>query len=216
MSSASASITANDILQQGETKYRVNKKSKCGKFLQQFKLIKFIDCGFEGCVYQACLTKQGERQGNRQSERQSDHDEKTDTDDCDYVIKIIPSKQGLQSQEAKLSKLMGIIGIGPRVIAIESCEAQYKQGDVWKPINLLMIMMEKLQMSLEQYINLYPKEYELDKENIDRQIHALQDKLLNAGWEHKDLHFDNILVNINDKNAIWKLRFIDFSMMKKL
>lgn len=193
----SRTINQKDILLSGDTKYRVGKNSRCSDILKKYKLTKFIDCGWEGCVYQACT------------------DEK-DTKQC-YVVKIIPNlKQGINNPDIKMSLLMGNKDIGPKVIEVFECDAEIMLNKGWTKTKIVLIIMEELEMSIKKYQEKYPVEYDDTKNIIISKINELEQKMAELGWKHPDLHEDNILVNIDNNNNVVKIRFIDFSRLQKV
>lgn len=183
-----------DILLSGETKYRVGKNSRCSEILKKYKLTKFIDCGWEGCVYQAC----------------------TQDKKC-YVVKIIPNlKQGINNPDIKMSILMGNKDIGPKVIEVFECDAEILLNKGWTKTKIVLIIMEELEMSIKIYKEKYPNEYNNTKNTIISKITELEQNMTELGWKHPDLHEDNILINIDSNNNVVKLRFIDFSRLQKI
>jgi len=120
--------------------------------------------------------------------------------------------------EAKIAKKAGEIGIGPKIAGTFICDETFsitttnesgKTNDRVK-ISMGVIVMKKLDMTLEKYYESFPKKF---NENLDRIYNLVEEKankLGDMGYSLTDMHLGNIMINIDRYKDIDNLYFIDF------
>ena len=136
-----------------------------------------------------------------------------DTSTWSDCIMVEEEKKGEFTQEAKVAKIAGEVGAGPKVLTWFICNdtLQITKKDT-HPIKLGIIVMEKIGISLEKYISTYPNMLE---ENLDKIYKLVEDKAnkleKKSGYILNDVHDGNILVTIDDDNNVNDLFFIDYA-----
>jgi serine/threonine protein kinase len=193
-----------------ETNYDI--PEKCIKQYENLNINKKLGEGSHGVVYNACVKK-----------------------DCKYVLKVIPLnviipskycdlkvKEGLLKcrevsdkefdDEVKYSIIVSKANIGPKVYKSWKCDNVKSQVHLelfkMKEIKMGFILMEKLEMTLINYLS----NYEIDEKIIDKikvMYIKLIDKMVKLNIYNEDLHFENVMINLKN-NILTKMRFIDW------
>ena len=181
-------------------KYRV--KAECvDKYVKDYCFLKYLACGDYGCVFQVCEGKE-EKEGKN----------------CKYVIKIthVTRKEEIKNaeQEISMTKIASDINIGPKFIATWSCKGEYLLWDKWVDATLFFIVMDKMDITLKEYIYSAPVDFLRNVDKIKAQVKTRIESLHAAGITHNDLHLRNIMLNFEDIGAkdltITDVKFIDF------
>ena len=83
-----------------------------------------------------------------------------------------------------------------------------------KEIKMGFILMERMEYTLTKYIQLMKSDFIKNKKLIKNMYKELIEKMLTNKFVNTDLHFSNIMINLNSNNIPIKLRFIDWGYTK--
>jgi len=133
-----------------------------------------------------------------------------DADGCIYVAKILPSFETDQlRKETEMGHKFHTLGLAPAILDVFVCDGE------------ATIMMEAVDMTLKRYIQRLIEEkvalhdiYDI----IDQLEEATLERVRLAhahGLAHRDLHLENVMVNVNDDMSVNNILFIDFGKSKQ-
>lgn len=191
----------------------------------EWNIVKYISRGYFGVTFQVC-------------------NKKISSNPCNYVIKIqirLKDTTANLDQELEVAKLMGEIGVGPKVLDIFSCPGYFKNTkNKWVPDILYCIVMEKMDITYlswkklldktnttsedinnlsESFINiikLNSKEKLSQREYVSNKITEQYFKMKKAGYLHRDLDNEtNIMLNIGKNGLVLDVKLIDFGVVYK-
>jgi hypothetical protein len=120
--------------------------------------------------------------------------------------------------EAKISRKAGEIGVGPKIAGAFICDETFSittdkdreySNDQIK-ISMGVIVMKKLDMTLEEYARSYSKAFDNNLDRIYDLVYENANKLGKIGYSLADMHPGNIMVNIDRYRDVEGLFFIDF------
>lgn len=165
---------------------RLNKVNVVNKCLNDNNLTftKLVGSGTNGSAYIACIN------------------------DCkEEIIVKVGLDYGEDYAEEKIAKIVGDLGYGPKIINTIVCKGVKGCTDVkGDKVNVKLILMEKLDLTLQQYLS---KDH--DKKEIKQLASDTYDlfmKFAYAGFQHDDMKPDNIMIKYIDGKP--KPYLIDF------
>lgn len=142
--------------------------------------------------------------------------------ECKYALKIarinldINDNDPLEledfNKECKYAKLAGDLNIGPKLIKSWICNNVKPKFYKYK-IKMGFILMEKMDMTLTKYIKINIDDNDKIK-NVRKMYLDLCKIMLKNNIYNEDLHFGNVMLNINDNNI--EMKFIDWSHTKEI
>ena len=200
--------------------FRIKKDCVTIPLLGKYVPKKYLASGAHGSVYLVC----------------EDNNERN----CNYVVKIMhPIKMMKEHsilQEMKITTEMGrakehLPPVGPKVLATFSCKGEVNyHDDDWMETTLFFIVMEKMDYTLKDYLEIYKlrceftreEKSECEKEVIEIQQHIL-DKLKEMykniqqrGYIYTDVHNNNVMLNVDNNLNIKDIKIIDFGILHEI
>ena len=171
------------------TKYKIPEDC-INQFEKELKLVKKLGKGSSGIVYNVCKI-----------------------DDCKYALKIIPLKKLTNfDNEVKYSVLASELNIGPKIYSSWICDNVETKN---RKIKMGFILMEKMEYTLDTYYN--NKKLVKKNDKILKEMYKdLITIMLKNNISHKDLPFENIMINIDKNKDPIKMRIIDWNSAKIL
>ena len=226
-----------------ETNYNI--PEKCVQQYENLNINKKLGEGSHGVVYNAHVNKSDKSLLSGSAINKSDKSllsgsaiNKSDK----YVLKavplnvIIPSKycdlkvkQGLLKcrevsdeefdDEVKYSIIVSKANVGPKVYKSWKCDNVKSQAHLelfkMKEIKMGFILMEKMEYTLDTYYN--NKKLVKKNDKILKEMYKdLITIMLKNNISHKDLPFENIMINIDKNKDPIKMRIIDWNSAKIL
>lgn len=143
-------------------------------------------------------------------------DSKTDTKISSTCATVT---QSAFDREVKMSSILSKAKLAPvlRDYFICSIRVSNKSIQSTSEIRKLgIIISDKWDISLREYINSHPSEYKDNREMISLGIESLIDNYIKAGLYHGDLHRGNVVLKLNSRDEPDELTFIDFEEVKAL
>lgn len=139
-------------------------------------------------------------------------------EDNKVIIKLIPLETNFEAvttkvkfkYEIKTLRTMSELKLGPKLVDafMISCQCTNK-NNISKKIKLGIIIQEKWDVTLENYMKLYPKDFEKNRLKISDLVKEEIDKYLHLHITHPHTKPDNTVMKIRD-GEIKALCFIDF------
>jgi serine/threonine protein kinase len=139
-----------------------------------------------------------------------------------YIVKIMPLEHedydlcGMTKikdfeKEVKLTSYMSEMKLGPTFIESMNCEAlaTNKKGET-KDIPIGIIVQEKWDLSLEDYIHEFPELFTLHKKQIKSLVKGIIEDYLDVDITHMDAKPQNTVVKLCKHNVVKEVTFIDF------
>ena len=198
MSSSSTLVATDQLLLEGKYKYMV--PIKCVEwYMKQYDKIKYLYEGENSSVFQICNNKTG---------------------DCNFVMKVIIVNDTDQVEnEIKITKTMSRHQISPKFYDSWECKGSIREDNKWNEEYIAFIVMEKMDISLNDYLGSYQEKYSRQLDLIQDELITLVTNMYKIGYyDINDFHAGNILVNLDkDKNIIkGSMRLIDFEFASEV
>jgi superfamily II DNA or RNA helicase len=187
------------------TNYNIPKE--CIEQYENIDIKKLVGSGLRGSVYKACKEDK----------------------DCKYALKIIPLNVLIPSRECdlegnidncmkmsekefgsevKYTKKASELEIGPKLYSSWMCD-NVKSQPHKKNIKMGFLLMDRLGISLEDYI----KNYTINDDIIGilaKMYNKLGKKMLKNNIYNHDLHFGNVMVDLDENYIPINMKFIDW------
>lgn len=117
--------------------------------------------------------------------------------------------------EASIATRLGSAGIAPEVKDYWICDNPLAQNAIQGSVKLGFIVMERYDMSLENFIKRYPRDYIQQYDDIIDQLDLILRRMIDDFHiKHLDLHPGNIVVRVDPKGRITEVRVIDFNLVE--
>ena len=172
------------------TNYRIPEKC-IDQYEKDIKINKLLGKGKFGSVFEVC---------------KEDYD-------CNYVLKIVPIiKFTDYKTEIKYTVIASKIEIGPKIYSSWMCDNVSTLDK--KEMKMGFILMERMYYTLAMYISKYRELFIKNSKLLKEMYKELLTKMLKAKIINDDLHFNNIMINTNEKLDPIKMRIIDWGMGK--
>ena len=144
------------------------------------------------------------------------------------VIKIVPTRERdiksieLITNELKLTKIASDLDISPKLLDYFSCIGKLvylNEGNeqVTIDVRYFFIVMEEFDMTLYEYrVRYFLTRFGPNINKIESQVLDLITRLYKKGITHNDIHYENIMVKLDEEENIVKIRLIDFGISKRI
>ena len=138
------------------------------------------------------------------------------SEDCNFMNRHLGNDCATTEKEefeleAIIAKKAGEIGVCPKIAGSFICEEtlQITERDQVK-ISMGVIVMKKIDMTLEDYAERYPINFNDNLDKIYKLVKEKAFKLGEIGYALSDTHLGNIMINIDRYRDVVDLFFIDF------
>ena len=185
------------------------------KCMRDFPVKQWIADGMSGSVFVTCIKH-----------------------DCKYVIKLVPldvyiptddcdiehpvegdclgvSRKAFET-EVEFTKKFSDLYAGPKMVAAGICDNVYNK---YQPeLSVGFIVQEKWDLSLEDYLQQYPDDFQNNFQTIERLLLAKAKKIDKTGYCHIDLHSGNILLRLDSRgvgNTVTDVTPSDFGIIRR-
>ena len=119
-------------------------------------------------------------------------------------------------KEASINQVLGEAGIAPEVKDYWICDNPLAQNAIQGSVKLGFIVMERYDMSLENFIKRYPRDYIQQYDDIIARLNPILRRMIDDFHiKHLDLQPGNIVVRVDPKGRITEVRIIDFNLVEE-